>query len=67
MNFHLQFGEMKLTLDDVSYLLHLPIDDMLLSHESMTRAETKKMMGEHFEADPGDTLKEMTDTKEGHA
>ena len=31
-SFHLLFGEMTVTLDDVSYLLHLPIDGMLLSH-----------------------------------
>ena len=31
-NFHLPFGEMTVTLDDVACLLHLPIDGMLLSH-----------------------------------
>jgi hypothetical protein len=36
------------TLDDVSCLLHLPIDGMLLSHESMTMAKAIKMMVEHL-------------------
>lgn len=28
-SFHLPFGEMTVTLDDVASLLHIPIDDML--------------------------------------
>ena len=38
-NFHLPFGEMIVTLDDVTCLLHLPIDSMLLSHGSTSRDE----------------------------
>jgi len=37
--FHLLFGEMTMTLDDVSCLLHLPIDGMLLSNASISRDE----------------------------
>jgi len=55
------------TLDDVSCLLHLPIDGMLLSHESMTKGEAMDMMIQHLGADPGDALKEVTDTNRGHA
>jgi len=40
-------------LDDVSCLLHLSIDGMLLSHDSMTRAEVMEMMIEHLGADRG--------------
>lgn len=43
-----------MTLDDVSCLLHLPIDGMLLSHESMTWDEAVEMMIQHLGADPGD-------------
>jgi len=39
---------MAATLDDVSCLLHLLIDGMLLSHESMTRVKAIKMMVEHL-------------------
>ena len=62
-SFHLQCGQMTVTLDDVSCLLHLPIDGMLLSHESMTRTEVVHMMVEHV----GDTWKKVTNTKGGHA
>jgi hypothetical protein len=43
-SFHLPFGEMTMTLDDVSCLLHLPIDGMLLSHESISRDDAMEMM-----------------------
>jgi len=43
-NFHLLFGEMTVTLDDVSSLLHLPIDGMLLPHESISRDEAVELM-----------------------
>jgi len=43
-SFHLPFGEMTLTLDDVSCLLHIPIDGMLLSHSSITRDEAVEWM-----------------------
>jgi hypothetical protein len=66
-SFHLPFGEMRVTLDDVSFFLHLPIDGMLMSHESMTRAETVQMMVEHLGADAGDAWKEVIDTKGRHA
>lgn len=56
-----------MTLDDVSCLLHLPIDDMLLSHESVTRDDAVEMMIEHLGADPGDSLKEVTDNNGRHA
>lgn len=38
-SFHLSHGEMSITLDDVSYLLHLPINGRFLDHESMTKNE----------------------------
>jgi hypothetical protein len=43
-SFHLPFGDMTVTLDDVSCLLHLPIDGMLLSHATMTRDDEVEMM-----------------------
>lgn len=32
-SFHIPMGEMWVTLDDVSYLLHLPIEGTLLDHD----------------------------------
>jgi hypothetical protein len=58
---------MMVTLDDVSCLLHIPIADMLLSHESMTRGEAMEMVIQPLGDDPGDALKEVTDTNGGHA
>ena len=48
-----------MTLDDVSCLVHLPIDGMLLSHEAI------EMMIHHLGADMGDALKEVTDINGG--
>lgn len=36
-SFHLPFGEMTVTLDDVSCLLHIPITGIFLSHPDMSR------------------------------
>ena len=66
-SFHLPFGEMTVTLDDVSCLLHLPIDGMLLAHEGMTRDEAVEMMIQDLGADPGDAIQEVTDTRGAHA
>jgi len=35
-SFHLPFGEMTVTLDDVVCLMHLSIGDMLMSHGTIT-------------------------------
>ena len=44
-SFHLLFREMTVTLDDVSCLLHLLIEGMLLAREgSMHKTEAKDMM-----------------------
>lgn len=66
-SFHLPFGEMTMTLDDVSNLLHLPIDGLLLFHKSMPKAEAVQMMMKLLVDDGGDTWKEVDDTEGGHA
>jgi len=66
-SFHFPFGEITVKLDDVSYLLHLPIDGMILSHESMTRVVAIQVMVEHLGADARITWKEVTKTKGGDA
>ena len=65
-SFHLLFGEMTVTLDDVACLLHISIDDMLLSHGTITRDEVVEWMEEHLGSDPGETLIEVEKTKCAH-
>jgi hypothetical protein len=65
-SFHLSFGEMTVTLDDVSCLLHLPIDDMLLSHAFISRDDAVEWMVTYLGSDPGEALDEMTKTKDAH-
>ena len=54
MSFHLPFGVMTVTLDDVSCLLHLLIEGMLLSQESVPRADVVQLMMEMLGVDAGD-------------
>jgi len=65
-SFHLPFGEMTVTLDDVACLLHLPIDGMLLSHEFISWDEAVEMMETYLESDLGDALIEVEKTKGAH-
>jgi hypothetical protein len=57
---------MTVTLDDVSSLLHIPIDGMLLSHGSKSRDEAVELMEEYLGSSTGDALKEVEKTKGGH-
>lgn len=50
--FHLPFGEMSITLDDVSCLLHLLIRGKLLDHRRISRDEALNMMVECLGVDP---------------
>jgi len=54
------------TLDDLSYLLHLPIDGMLLSHEAITRDVAVEWMVTHLGSDPGEAHVEVVKTKGAH-
>jgi hypothetical protein len=54
------------TLDDVSCLLHLPIDGMLPSHEGMTRDDAVEIMVRYLGSDLGDALLEVTRTRGAH-
>jgi len=65
-NFHLPFGEMTVTLDDVACLLHLPIDNMLLSQGTITRDEAVELMETYLGSSTGDALKEVEKTKGAH-
>jgi hypothetical protein len=65
-SFHLPFGEMTVTLDDVASLLHIPIDGMLISHGSISRDEAVEWMELYLGSDPGDALIEVEKTKGAH-
>jgi hypothetical protein len=58
---------MAVTLDDVSCLLHLPIDGMLLSHKLISRDNAVNMMIPYLGSSTGDALDEVTETRGAHA
>jgi len=55
------------TLDDSSCLLHLPIDGMLLFHETTSRNDVVDMMIRYMGSSAGDALDEVTETRGAHA
>jgi len=65
-SFHLLIREMTVTHDDMSYLLHLSIDGILLSHESISRDDALEMMMRYLGSYPGNAL-EVSDTRGAHA
>jgi len=66
-SFHVLFREMTVTFDDVSCLLHLFIDGMLLSHESISRDDAVEMMRRYLGSSPRNALDEATETRGAHA
>jgi hypothetical protein len=63
-SFHLPSGEITITLDDVSCLLHLPIEGSLLDHEGiMTRDEGVLMMVTLLGVKPFDAKTHVIGTK----
>lgn len=66
-SFHLPIGEMTITMDYVSCLMHLPTRGQLLGHRRIDREETFKMMVTHLGANPAKASKEAADIGGGHA
>jgi hypothetical protein len=66
LSFHLPLGEMTVTLDVVSCLMHIPIDGMLLSHEFISRDDAVDSMVTYLGSDLGDALVEVTRTRGAH-
>ncbi|GAU10802.1 hypothetical protein TSUD_425280, partial [Trifolium subterraneum] len=66
--FHLPLGEMTITLDDVSCLLHLPIDGKMLIHvgTSLNQDESVDMCNEFLNFNQVDCNKEFTKMKGSH-
>ncbi|XP_024626843.1 protein MAIN-LIKE 1-like [Medicago truncatula] len=65
-SFHLPFGEMTITLDDVASLLHIPINGMLLSHGSISRGETVELMETYLGSSTFDARRELKKNKRVH-
>ncbi|XP_024628922.1 protein MAIN-LIKE 1-like [Medicago truncatula] len=65
-SFHFLFGEITVTLDDVASLLHIPIDGMLLSHESVSRGEAMELMEKYLGSNTFDARTEVKMTKGEH-
>lgn len=43
-SFHLPIDETTITLDDIAFLLHLPMREMLLDHSKISRIEATYMI-----------------------
>lgn len=63
LSFHLPLGDISITLDDVSCLLHLPIRGRLLGHWRITKDETFEMMIDYLGDDPAETNEELDTTR----
>lgn len=61
-SFHLLHGEMYITLENVSFLLHLSIRGRLFDHSMITGVDALEMMVEYLRYVSYDALKEIEDT-----
>lgn len=65
--FHLSIGEVAITLDDVSCLMHLPIKGSLLDNERIEKEEVVDMMVTYLDDNHGKAAKEEAHTRGAHA
>ncbi|XP_050902789.1 protein MAIN-LIKE 1-like [Lathyrus oleraceus] len=66
-SFHLPHGEMSITLDDVSHLLHLPIGERFLDNGRITKDEAIEIVVEYLGADPEKAMNEVDRSRGAHA
>lgn len=66
-SFHFPTGEMTITLDDTTFLLHLPIMEKLLDHSRIKYDEAQEMMVIYLGAGPMDALMQCESTRGAHA
>jgi hypothetical protein len=66
-SFHMPVGEVTVTLDDMSCLLHLSNEGRLLDHGFLDRARGIDLMVRLLGSDPADVSKEIHVTKGDHA
>lgn len=62
LSFHLPIGDMFITFDDVSCLLHLPIRGELLDHMRISKEEALEMMVDYLGVNPADAIAEIDKT-----
>ncbi|XP_058742488.1 protein MAIN-LIKE 1-like [Vicia villosa] len=67
LSFHLPRGEMSITLDDVSFLLHLLIRGRFLDHNRINRDEALVILVDYLGADLEEVMKELKATRGAHA
>lgn len=65
-SFHFPLGEMSITLDDFSCLLHLSIKGRLPDHWRITKDEALEMMIDYMRVDPTKTNEEFDRTMGAH-
>lgn len=65
--FHLSHGEISITLEDVSCMLHFPIMERMLDHDMINRVKVVKMMVEYSGVGPRDTMQVLEATCGCHA
>jgi hypothetical protein len=65
-SFHMSAGEVTMTLDDVSCLMHLSNVGRLPDHQYVNKGEGTKLMVDLIGADPADVANEMVVTKGSH-
>lgn len=66
-SFYIPLGEMFITLDDVSCLLHLLIRGRLLDHGRITKDEELEMMVDHLRDNSEEAKDELDRTRGAHA
>ncbi|XP_058762356.1 protein MAIN-LIKE 1-like [Vicia villosa] len=65
-SFHLPRGEITITLDDVTCLLHLPIRGILLSHGRLTKEKAMEILIVELGYDLDDALDKVERSREAH-
>ncbi|XP_058782830.1 protein MAIN-LIKE 1-like [Vicia villosa] len=64
--FHLSHGEVTITLEDVTCLMHIPIRGILFGHGRLTKEEAREMLIEELGVDLKDALEEVERTCGAH-
>lgn len=67
LSFHILVGEISITLNNVSCILHLPIQGKLFNYSRTTRPEALDRMVTYLGADRGKAQQELDDTRWCHA
>ncbi|XP_050875957.1 protein MAIN-LIKE 1-like [Lathyrus oleraceus] len=63
--FHLPLGEMYITLDDVSCLIHIMIRGNLIDHGRIKKDEALELMVNYMGVDPADAITQMNNVRRG--